>query len=100
MGGMGFPFVTFAAQIDGNIFLINQQDIVSRMGGMTAAAIARFYRLAQPLVFGVVNRPFLQLDRIRVTLAAGVDHGRFQKLFLFRAVGVVAVQTADIIHQR
>ena len=56
MGGMGFPFVTFAAKIPGDILLGNQQDIVCGMGVVTAAAIARLYRLAQPLlVFGIVD---------------------------------------------
>ena len=52
---MGFPFVTFAAQVPGDILLGNQQDIVSGMGAMTAAAIALLNGLTQPFVFGIVD---------------------------------------------
>ena len=96
---MGFPFVTLPAKVDGDILLGNQQHIVGGMGGMTGAAITFFHRLAQAFVFGIVNGPFLQLDGILMTFAAGVDHGSLDKVFLFGTVGVVAIQTTDPIHQ-
>jgi hypothetical protein len=52
---MGLPFVTFAAQPNGNIFLSDEQSIIGGMRGMTADTIARFYRLAQAFVFGIIN---------------------------------------------
>jgi hypothetical protein len=98
MGGMGFPFVTLPAQINGDILLGNQQNIVGGMGGMTGAAITFFYRFTQSLVFGIINGPFLQLDGILMTFAAGGDHGSLDEVFLFGAVGIVAIQTTDRIH--
>ena len=80
-----------------DILLVNQQDIVGGMRGMTAAAIARLYRHTQTLVFGIVDGPFLQPDSVFMTLAAGVEHGIFQKVFLFRAMGIVAIQTPNLI---
>ena len=70
------------------------------MRGVAGGAAARFHRFAQILIFGVVDRPLLQSNRVFMTFSTGFPGGFFQQTFLFGAVGIVAVQTSDLISQR
>lgn len=84
MCGMGLPFVTFTAKAnaDRRLCLCDQQNIIRGMGIMTGDAVACFYRFAQPLVFGILDRPLLEFDRVRMAFSAGVGNRSFQELFL------------------
>jgi hypothetical protein len=97
VGRMGHPFVTLAAHTDRDIFLRNEEYIVRCMWGMTARAIAGFNRFTQIFIFRIFYRPLLQCHRVLMTAAAHFELGGIQKLFFLRAMGVVAVQTADLV---
>jgi len=100
MGRVGLPFVAFAAQINGNVFLGHQQNIVGGMRRMTAGTVALFNRFTQVFIFGIFFRPLLQLNGIGMALPADFDLGVLEQFFLFRSVGVVAVQAAGFIGHR
>jgi hypothetical protein len=75
VGRMGLPFVALAAQTDGNIILLNEQDIIGRMRRMTGRAITAFNRFTQIFVFRILYRPFLQFHRIIMTGATDIELG-------------------------
>jgi len=100
MGRVGLPFVAFAAQINGNVFLGYQQHIVGRMRRMAGDTVALFNRFTQAFIFGIFFRPLLQFNSVGMALPADFYLGVIEQFFAFRSVGIMAVQASGFIGHR
>jgi len=105
------PIMAGSAKFN-NRRLLQQEDTIRRMRGMTGFTISFLYRTMgqgaldhSPFgrsIFSLLffRKPPLRFHRIRMTLSTEAFHLPHQKLLLLGGMGLMTVQTAHFIHQR